>query len=153
MTKQIENPRFPNNIRAFRERAGLKLNRLAELIGMTPGNLSRIERGDVNVTSDVLQRVGKVLSIAPGLLIDASMLQAEIEASASNARTVDGHLLEDCVTLIMDVCEERKIIPTSRNIAEWSSYLYAEAMASKKAVTDLRDTASSVIKFTCQKRS
>ncbi len=149
MTKKVENPRFPNNIRAVREKVGLKLNRLAEQIGMTPGNLSRIERGDVNVTSDVLQRISKALEVAPGVLLDSADQHKLTEIKT----TVDSKLLEDCVAMIMDVSEELKITPSPQEVAQWSSYLYAEANSSKKNVGSLREALAGVIKFSVQKRA
>jgi transcriptional regulator with XRE-family HTH domain len=50
-----------NNIRSYRKRAGLTLEELAGRIGMTDGNLSKLERGQIGYTQAALESIAREL--------------------------------------------------------------------------------------------
>jgi transcriptional regulator with XRE-family HTH domain len=60
-------------IREFREKRGLTLEQLGAKIGMDPGHLSRIERGERPVTVDQLRQIARELECRPEdfLMIDS----------------------------------------------------------------------------------
>lgn len=55
-----------NFIRPWRERAGLTIEQLAERIGMSHSNLSRIERGKVPLGEEYVPGLARALGIKPG---------------------------------------------------------------------------------------
>lgn len=57
------------HIRAWRKHRGLTLERLADRIGVTPGALSQLERGDVGYTQPMLEALADALSCEPSDLI------------------------------------------------------------------------------------
>ena len=50
-----------NNLRNLRKLHQMSLEALAQKIAMSPGNLSRIERGEVNVSVGLLEKLSQVL--------------------------------------------------------------------------------------------
>ena len=61
------NPR--HFIRAWRKHRGYTLEQLAEMVGVTHGALSQLERGDVNYTQPMLEALARNLSCEPADLI------------------------------------------------------------------------------------
>ena len=57
-------------IRQAREARGLTMADLARSAGLSPGAISRIERGERAPGSATLQRLAQALGIAPGALMD-----------------------------------------------------------------------------------
>lgn len=70
-------PRFKNRTRRptffkdWRKKRGMTLERAAELAGMTPGNLSAMERGAQGYTQDGLEALAEAYGVPPGWLTDA----------------------------------------------------------------------------------
>lgn len=60
----------PNQITAVRKRAGLKIEELAEKTGLSTTYISRMERGERNVSLKNLQKMAEALGVAPSELID-----------------------------------------------------------------------------------
>ena len=50
-----------NNIRKLRKLHGLNLDLFAEKLALSPSNLSRIERGELNINVSLLQKIAEVL--------------------------------------------------------------------------------------------
>lgn len=61
--------RLPTFIRAWRKFRGLTLERLAERVEMTAGNLSQIERGETAYTQNTLEALAEALRCAPADLL------------------------------------------------------------------------------------
>lgn len=67
LKKKLVNPRFkeakfrPTFIRQWRKKAGLTLERLADRVGMTAGNLSEIENGNTGYTQSTLEALADAL--------------------------------------------------------------------------------------------
>jgi transcriptional regulator with XRE-family HTH domain len=78
--KQVKRvvPRFktrmrrPTFFKAWRKRRGLTLEQAAEKAGMTPGNLSAMERGAQGYTQDGLEAIAEAYGVPPGWLTDAN---------------------------------------------------------------------------------
>lgn len=60
----------PNQITAVRKRAGLKIDELAEKTGLSTTYISRMERGERNVSLKNLQIMAEALGVAPSELIE-----------------------------------------------------------------------------------
>lgn len=61
--------RRKTHIREWRKHRGLTLERLSDRIGVTPGALSQLERGDVGYTQPMLEALADALSCQPADLI------------------------------------------------------------------------------------
>lgn len=59
----------PNRIREIRKSKGLTLVELAERINVKNGTMSRIERGDLQLTLDYMRRIGRALDVTPAELL------------------------------------------------------------------------------------
>jgi transcriptional regulator with XRE-family HTH domain len=60
----------PNQITAVRKRAGLKIEELAEKTGLSTTYISRMERGERNVSLKNLQKMAEALGVAASELIE-----------------------------------------------------------------------------------
>lgn len=56
--------RLGASLRSFRERNGYTLEQLAERLGVDQANLSRMERGERNISTLVLRRAADVFEVA-----------------------------------------------------------------------------------------
>lgn len=66
------------NIRDFRELRGLSQEKLAELCGVDRTFISKVERGDRNLTIDTLDRIASALETPPHLLLVENYLDGTI---------------------------------------------------------------------------
>lgn len=73
--------RVGRNVRRVRLSVGISQERLAELAGNTAKHIGRVERGEVNVTIDILT------AIAAGLSVSVAELFGPAPASAQTPRT------------------------------------------------------------------
>lgn len=64
-------------IREWRKHRGHTLEELAEMIGVTHGALSQLERGAVNYTQPMLEALASALFCTPGELIEFNPLDPE----------------------------------------------------------------------------
>jgi transcriptional regulator with XRE-family HTH domain len=62
----------PNRITEWRERRDLTIEALAEKINISPGYLSRMERGERNVSVKTLTEIARVLAVRPADLVLSS---------------------------------------------------------------------------------
>lgn len=56
-------------VRAWRKHRGYTLEQLAEIVGVTHGALSQLERGEVNYTQPMLEALADALACSPADLI------------------------------------------------------------------------------------
>lgn len=74
-------------IRRAREAAGLTQERFAELVGVSPQNISCVERGLAGVSLTVLRRMCQILSVpSDTLLMGGELGTNEVEAIAVRLR-------------------------------------------------------------------
>src|SRR4051812_7428119 len=66
MTAQGENLSLGHKIRNFRIRAKVSQFKLEDLVGMSPGSLSRIETGLINPTKETIILLAKALKLNDG---------------------------------------------------------------------------------------
>jgi transcriptional regulator with XRE-family HTH domain len=64
--------RRPTYFRQWRKKRGYTLEEAAERAGMTPGNLSAMERGAQGYTQDGLESLAEAYGVPPGWLTDAN---------------------------------------------------------------------------------
>lgn len=70
MTKILPNP--PNRLREQRKKHGYTLQRLADVVGINTGYLSKLELGDRPLKVEHMRSVAKVYGIDPGELLNAA---------------------------------------------------------------------------------
>ena len=68
---------FGKRLRAARIAAGVKQGALAKALDVDPKHVSRLERGTVKPSFDLICRAGRSLNVSPGLLL-------EFDAAAEN---------------------------------------------------------------------
>ncbi len=66
-------------LRAARKAAGKSLREVAEAVGMTESNLSKIERGQTATTTDRLYDISAYLGLAGDWLSEVTTAQSEID--------------------------------------------------------------------------
>jgi transcriptional regulator with XRE-family HTH domain len=74
-----------SNIRVLRQQLGLSLKVLAKAADIDHGNLSRLERGEVGYSEDVIARIAKVLHVSIGVLFADT---ETVEAAALRMRNI-----------------------------------------------------------------
>lgn len=73
-------------IRKAREAAGLTQERFAELIGISPQNVSCVERGLAGVSLTVLRRMCEILRVSSDLLLMGDLGDNDVETLAARLR-------------------------------------------------------------------
>ena len=71
-------------IKKLREESGVTAKDLAQKIGLSASQMSRLESGQRRINSEVLTRIAKALGVAPSRLIDDSS-GMEIRSLAQSA--------------------------------------------------------------------
>jgi len=74
----MEPPAVGAQIRALRERAGIRSQDLAEAVGLDPSAMSNIERGKRGVKTDELTRIAAALRVSPMAILDDHSLVARL---------------------------------------------------------------------------
>ena len=69
VTPRFKQPKARHFIRAWRKHRGYTLEQLAEMINVTHGALSQLERGLTNYTQPMIEALAEALSCAPADLI------------------------------------------------------------------------------------
>jgi phage repressor protein C with HTH and peptisase S24 domain len=78
---------LPNRIRAFRERAGLSMQALAERAGTSAPQINKLEKGDRKLTVDWMIRLGRALGVDPkDLMIIEPQEGPPFEAAGTSGR-------------------------------------------------------------------
>ncbi len=62
--------RFGQRLRTIRESAGFKQVQLAQLLDVDSKHLSRLERGKVNPSFEIIFRIARTLKVSPSLLFE-----------------------------------------------------------------------------------
>ncbi|MBI2058708.1 MAG: helix-turn-helix transcriptional regulator [Nitrospirae bacterium] len=93
-------------IRELRKRRKLSQEKLAELAGIHPTHMNRIEAGRINMTAAVLQGIGKSLGVSVAELVDVGAEQgaAEDDRIQSLARRIK-QLKTERKKIVYDVLE------------------------------------------------
>ena len=73
-------------VRQAREAAGLTQERFAELIGISPQNVSCVERGLAGVSLTVLRRMCEILRVSSDLLLMGDLGDNDVETLAARLR-------------------------------------------------------------------
>lgn len=65
-----DSERFGQRLRTIRESAGFKQVQLARLLDVDSKHLSRLERGKVNPSFEMIFRIARTLKVSPSLLFE-----------------------------------------------------------------------------------
>jgi putative transcriptional regulator len=65
-----DSERFGRRLRTIRESAGFKQVQLAQLLDVDSKHLSRLERGKVNPSFEIIFRIARILKVSPSLLFE-----------------------------------------------------------------------------------
>ncbi len=88
---------FGKRLRTIRKAAGIKQGPLAKALGVDPKHISRLERGKVKPSFDLICEAGKFLKVSPGVLL-------ELEAAEENAS-----LLKDRMRHLLDTADLKQL--------------------------------------------
>ena len=84
--KKAINVQVGARIRKARESAGLTQERFAELAGISPQNVSCVERGLAGVSLTVLRRMCQILQVSSDALLTGETTGNEVDAIARRLR-------------------------------------------------------------------
>lgn len=71
------------NVRSIRLERGLTQAQLAEMAGINQATVSKVERGETNITMEVIEAIAAALRVEPVQLFDLPELQARALAAIS----------------------------------------------------------------------
>ena len=80
------NVQVGRQIRKAREAAGLTQERFAELIGISPQNVSCVERGLAGVSLTVLRRMCEILQVSSDTLLIGDLRNNDVDVIAGRLR-------------------------------------------------------------------
>lgn len=63
-------PKYPNQLRAWREKSRLTQEQLAEAVGCSPASVGHWENGERRLTDKWLPKLAQVLKTRPGFLLE-----------------------------------------------------------------------------------
>ncbi|MGN1004512.1 MAG: helix-turn-helix domain-containing protein [Oscillospiraceae bacterium] len=84
--KKEINVQVGRQIRKAREAAGLTQERFAELVGISPQNVSCVERGLAGVSLTVLRRMCEILRVSSDELLMGDLGDNDVDAIANRLR-------------------------------------------------------------------
>jgi transcriptional regulator with XRE-family HTH domain len=90
MARTREPVRIGARFRALRNEAGLTQAEVAEAVGVAPETMSRIERGRLQPSTDLVSRLAKAIGVEPGALFTSSSVKPKMPS----VRPVDRRLLQ-----------------------------------------------------------
>lgn len=115
----------PNRIREWKKRRGITTKELAERVGTSVAQITRMETGTRNVNFQWILRLSRALEITPGELMlqkDNPLLPSEREAVMLQCIRSEGDLLFDIVEAVIDAyvgrglaVKERELLRTLRS--------------------------------------
>ena len=88
---------FGKRLRAARKAAGVKQGPLAKALDVDPKHISRLERGKVKPSFDLLCQAGRFLKVSPEVLL-------ELEAAEENAS-----VLKDRIRHLLDSADVKQL--------------------------------------------
>lgn len=100
-------------IRAEREAGGYRLEDIAEAIGMSAGNLSKIESAKRGVDITTLMRIAEVLDVRPDVFLDE-----ERDEVIAFARTDEGGR-DEVTAWTLDLFADMDFVETERRRRGW----------------------------------
>jgi transcriptional regulator with XRE-family HTH domain len=95
--------RVGRNIKRLRRLRGMSQEELGEKVDLTAKHISRMERGDVNITIDALTSIGRRLSVG----VAEFFRRPSADASAAPTYTITGRDLREIEDLVKRVKSTR----------------------------------------------
>ena len=119
MARTKEPLRIGARVRALRNEAGLTQAEIAEAAGITPESMSRIERGRLSPSTDLVTRLAAAIGVVPGALFE----RGPAALKKPTLRAVDRRLLQVVRDLPEPQVEDvvrglRLLIEVGRHVAE-----------------------------------
>lgn len=97
-------PRARHFVREWRKHRGYTQQQLAEMIGVTDGAISQLERGDTNYTQPMLEALAEALSCEPAdLLIRNPQDQSAVWSILDNLKAVDDEMRGKVVRAVREL--------------------------------------------------
>lgn len=135
---QAHNGDMTSRIREYRKRAGLTLEELAAKVGMTDGNLSKLERGQIGYTQYTLESLARELGCRPiDLIADVS------------AGPVDERLLATVLASVFERIRDLGVRLEPPALAAICTHVYQEAaaLAPERRISAAVEQADAVIRY------
>lgn len=111
------NKKIGDRIRKYRQLAGLNQEIAGEEIGMSGGNFGKIERGEIDINTDYLQKLAKLFKVTVSDFFDDRPIHSlnEKNANYGYASQVDlDHLTELVKNLAIEVEKIHEKLPAKQ---------------------------------------
>jgi transcriptional regulator with XRE-family HTH domain len=128
-----------NRVSEIRRKRNLSQKRLAELTGIDPTILNRIEKRLRHIGGEELLGLSRVLK-APTFEI------LPVANAAPSAEFYDDIRMTGVIIAVLEAYEKHRTKPDPEEVAELVSFLYQRSIMKRLSVKDVRDLASSHVK-------
>ena len=76
--------KISKTIKFLRKEQKLTLVKLAQKVGINTSSLSRIERGEINLSVDLLKKIAQILNVSPHIFFDATPFSQSLNDSRNS---------------------------------------------------------------------
>lgn len=136
MKKNTQPRQILVNLRNIRKARGLSINNLAEKVGTDYQQIGRIERGQTQLTVDLLYKLSQVLETPVSNLLEESAPNINDEVRSAEGKENNLTLLiPEIFKELEDLCKKNNVAIAPADLAQLSTIIYT--YVSKINCTDL----------------
>lgn len=127
--------KFPNNLRHYREQAGLSQERLGDMVNRTKDAISKWERGIRKLNIPQARKLADALGINPGQLADD--LNEELKPKSE----IDEALLRECISEVQRGAKVQKLRLPAEDVISLAVKSYNHIMQNRKRGSPLSEAS------------
>jgi len=128
-----------NRVAEYRQKRNFSQKKLADLTGIDPTILNRIESRQRNISGVELIELSRVLKAPTYELIPTPN-------AAPNPEFYDDVRMTAAIVAVLEAYEKHRMKPEPQDVADLVSFLYQSSVTKRLSVKDVRELASSHIK-------
>jgi transcriptional regulator with XRE-family HTH domain len=128
-----------NRVTEYRQKRNYSQKKLAELTGIDPTILNRIESRQRHISGEELIELMRVLKVPTYEILPVKM-------SAPVPEFYDDVRMTSAIIAVLEAYEKNRAKPEPQDVADLVSFLYQRSVAKRLAVKDMRDLANSHVK-------
>lgn len=130
-----------NNIRTVREMRGLTQEALAQKLGTSAAQVNRLEKSVRKLTIEWLLKLCAALDATADEIVDLPLSRKAGGAKCDQA------LMGTVLGALLEITEKQKTTPSRKELTEWSTYVYNEAIEKKLNLKQTLSLAEQVVKI------
>lgn len=128
-----------NNIQDILDQRNIRAVALADTLGISTSQMSRLINGQRRLTYEWVLKICKALDVTADELIDTPQ-------HMKVAATCDEALMQSVLMMVLDTCVSSRIKASSKQISKWVTYAYNEAATNRLTIKQTKALISSLVK-------